>query len=114
MPGNVGGMAWGGVAYDRVNALLVMPVNNIAAEVRLIPRGAVETERSAGRLGGDFELHPQRGTPYALVRRLLLGPKALLPCTPPPWGTLAAVRSRNGRDRLAGTARPVPGDRSRT
>ena len=55
MPGNVGGMAWGGMAHDRVNDLLVMPVNNIAAEVRLIPRGDVETERNAGRLGGDFE-----------------------------------------------------------
>jgi quinoprotein glucose dehydrogenase len=96
VPGNTGGMAWGGMAHDRENDLLVMPVNNIAAEVRLIPSAAVEDERSAGRLSGDFELHLQRGTPYALVRRLLLGPKTSLPCTPPPWGTLAAVRTGTG------------------
>jgi quinoprotein glucose dehydrogenase len=96
VPGNVGGMAWGGIAHDRVNELLIMPVNNIAAEVRLIPRGAVEAERKAGRLGGDFEYAAQEGTPFALVRRLLLGPKTLLPCTPPPWGTLAAVKAATG------------------
>src|SRR6185503_12341710 len=75
---------------------LVMPVNNIAAEVRLIPRTSLDEQRSAGRLGSNFELHAQRGTPYALVRRLLLGPKALLPCTPPPWGTLAAIKAATG------------------
>ena len=64
--------------------------------MRLIPRGEVEAERKAGRLGGDFEFAPQRGTPYGLVRRLLLGPKTLLPCTPPPWGTLAAVKVATG------------------
>src|SRR5204863_719116 len=37
-----------------------------------------------------------RGTPYALVRRLLLGPKTSLPCTPPPWGTLTAVKATTG------------------
>ena len=96
VPGNVGGMAWGGMAHDRVNDLIVMPVNNLAAEVRLIPRGDVDAERQAGRLSGDFELAPQRGTPYAMVRRLLLGPGTHLPCTPPPWGTLAAVHAATG------------------
>jgi quinoprotein glucose dehydrogenase len=96
VPGNVGGMAWGGMAYDRANDLLITPVNNLAAEVRLIPRNRVEAERKAGRLSGDFEYGRQQGTPYALVRRLLLGPKTLLPCTPPPWGTLAAVKAATG------------------
>ena len=96
IPGNVGGMAWGGMAYDRANDLLVMPVNNLAAEVRLIPRADVDEVRKAGRLDGDVELAQQRGTPYAMARRLLLGPKTLLPCTPPPWGTLAAVRAATG------------------
>jgi quinoprotein glucose dehydrogenase len=30
------------------------------------------------------------------VRRFLLGPKTGLPCTPPPWGTLTAVRAATG------------------
>jgi quinoprotein glucose dehydrogenase len=96
VPGNVGGMAWGGMAHDRVTDLLVMAVNNIAAEVRLIPRADVAAQRDAGRLSGDFEFAAQQGTPYAMVRRLLLGPKTLLPCTPPPWSTLAAVKAATG------------------
>jgi quinoprotein glucose dehydrogenase len=96
VPGNVGGVAWGGMAYDRSNHLLIMPVNNLAAEVRLIPRDQVDTERKSGRLGGDFEYAPQRDTPYAMVRRLLLSPKTSLPCTPPPWGTLVAVKAATG------------------
>ena len=96
IPGNVGGMAWGGIAHDRISDLLIMPVNNLAAEVRLIPREATETERQAGRLSGDFEYHPQLGTQYGMVRRFLLAPKTRLPCTPPPWGTLVAVKAATG------------------
>jgi hypothetical protein len=73
-----------------------MPVNNIAAEVRLVARDAVDSERKAGRLSGQFEFQPQLGTRYGVVRRLLLGPKAALPCTPPPWGTLTAVKAASG------------------
>jgi quinoprotein glucose dehydrogenase len=96
VPGNVGGMAWGGAAYDRLHDLLILPVNNLAAEVRLIPRDQVDAERKSGRLSGDFEFAPQRGTPYGMVRRFLLGPKAHLPCVPPPWGTLTAVKASSG------------------
>jgi quinoprotein glucose dehydrogenase len=96
VPGNIGGMAWGGMAHDRVNRLLIVPVNNLAAEVRLVPRDKVDAERQAGRLSADFEYAPQRGTPYGIVRRFLLAPKTRLPCTPPPWGTLAAVRTETG------------------
>ncbi len=96
VPGNIGGMAWGGAAYDRLHDTLILPVNDLAAEVRLIPRDKVDEERKSGRLSGDFEYAPQRGTPYGMVRRFLLSPKAHLPCTPPPWGTLAAVKASTG------------------
>ena len=96
VPGNVGGMAWGGIAHDRVNDLLIVPVNNLAAEVRLVARGSVDSERKAGRLSGQFEFHPQHGTPYGVVRRFLLSPKTGLPCVPPPWGTLTAVKAATG------------------
>jgi quinoprotein glucose dehydrogenase len=96
VPGNIGGMAWGGMAHDRMNDLLILPVNSLAAEVRLIPRDRVDAERKAGRLSGDFEYAAQGGTPYGMVRRFLLGPQTHLPCTPPPWGTLAAVRPATG------------------
>ena len=31
-------MAWGGAAYDAAHHLLLIPANNLAAEVRLVPR----------------------------------------------------------------------------
>lgn len=96
IPGNVGGVAWGGMAHDRANDLLVMAVNDLAAEVRLVPRDDVAAERSAGRLSGEFEFHPQLGTDYGVVRRFLLAPGSRLPCTPPPWGTMVAVRASTG------------------
>jgi quinoprotein glucose dehydrogenase len=96
IPGNVGGVAWGGMAHDRVNGLLITAVNDLAAEVRLVPRNSEAAERSAGRLSGEFEFHPQHGTPYGVVRRFLLAPDTRLPCTPPPWGTLVAVKAATG------------------
>ena len=96
VPGNVGGMAWGGMAHDRINGLLIMPVNNLAAEVRMVARDRVDAERQAGRLSGEFEYHPQPATRYGMVRRFLLSPGSHLPCSPPPWGTLAAIKASTG------------------
>lgn len=97
MPGNVGGQNWGGMAYDAVHDLLILPQNHIAAEVRLIPRADYESLRdSRGRkIDGDWEFAPQRGAPYGMMRRLLLSPKRLF-CTPPPWGTLLAIQASTG------------------
>jgi quinoprotein glucose dehydrogenase len=97
VPGNVGGMAWGGAAYDREHHLLVIPVNNLAAEVRLIRRADFNREReSAGRnLNGDWEFADQSGTPYGMARRLLRGPNGW-PCNAPPWGVLTAVDADTG------------------
>ncbi len=97
IPGNVGGMAWGGAAYDPTNRLLLIPVNNLAAEVRLIPRADFERENEAnGRdLSGGWELARQTGTPYGMARRFLRSPGGW-PCTPPPWGTLNAVDADTG------------------
>jgi quinoprotein glucose dehydrogenase len=97
VPGNVGGMNWGGSAYDPVRDLLILPASNLMAEVRLVPRDDFLKEWSANRnLHGDWEFAPQRGTPYGMARRFLLAPKFHLPCTPPPWGTLTAINASTG------------------
>lgn len=97
LPGNIGGQNWGGMAYDAKRRLLILPENHLAAEVRLIPRDQFESIRaSRGRkLDGDWEFAPQRGTPYGMMRRILLSPKGL-PCTAPPWGTLLAIDVTTG------------------
>jgi quinoprotein glucose dehydrogenase len=100
VPGNIGGMAWGGTAYDKAHGLLILPTNNLIAEMRLIPRADYETMRdSRGRkIDGDWEFAAQSGTPYGMMRRFLLSPKHV-PCTPPPWGTLLAIDANTGDKR---------------
>src|SRR6185503_19792261 len=43
LPGNVGGSHWGGVAFDPVRQLAVVPVNTLAAMVQLIPLAEANT-----------------------------------------------------------------------
>ncbi len=106
IPGNIGGQNWGGMAYDPVHHLLIIPDNHIAAEVKLIPRSEYESrlETRGRRLNGDWEFAPQRGTQYGMMRRLLLGPKRL-PCTAPPWGTLLAIDASSGRQEMGSADR---------
>jgi quinoprotein glucose dehydrogenase len=94
-PSNVGGVNWGGAAYDPKRGLLIAPVNRLPEYVRLIPRADFEKERDAGgnRLFGEFAA--QRGTPYGMYRQAFLSPSGL-PCIAPPWGMLVAVDLRDG------------------
>lgn len=100
VPGNVGGMNWGGMAYDPHNHLLVLPSNHLASEVKLIPRAELQNMRKteARRINGDWEIAEQRGTPYGMMRRFLLSPNRV-PCTPPPWSTLLAIDTVTGDKR---------------
>jgi quinoprotein glucose dehydrogenase len=94
LPGFAGGMEWGGVGIDPDSRLLVVNVNHVAMIATLIPRTDLDT--AAHR--SETDLAPQRGTPYAVRREALLSPIGL-PCTPPPWGTLAAVDLEDGQVR---------------
>ena len=71
-PGSVGGVNWGGAAYDPQRHLLVMDTNRLAIFVRLIPRekydADVKVATSNDRLHG--ECGRQTGAPYAMFRRL--------------------------------------------
>jgi len=98
MPSNIGGAHWGGVAVDPVRQIAVVPVNRIGAVVQLIPRESFHHEQAMAedkRLGHDYEYNEMLGTPYVMRRRILLSP-AGLPCTPPPFGTLAAIDLKTG------------------
>ncbi len=90
MPGNIGGMAWGGAAYDPAHHMLVIPTNNIGAEVRLIPRADFRKAIADAGGKGDWEFASQQGTPYGMMRRFLRSPSGL-PCNAPPWGVLNGV-----------------------
>src|SRR3954468_11650102 len=96
LPSNIGGAHWGGVAFDPSQQIAVVPTNTVAAVVKLIPRAQYDSARRGGtgnRIGAEFA--PQRGTPYAMYRELLLLP-TLVPCTAPPFGALVGVDLRRG------------------
>jgi quinoprotein glucose dehydrogenase len=97
IPGNAGGSNWGSVAIDPTRRVVLLNQTHLPFEVRLIPRADFEREKGAGRgLLGLREYMAQEGTPYAIVREPLLSPLQL-PCSPPPWGSLAAVSLDDGR-----------------
>jgi quinoprotein glucose dehydrogenase len=113
-PGNAGGTNWGGVSFDRGRDLILVNQTNIAVVVQLIPRAeAPERWRTSGGEQDGWEYAPMKGTPYVMRRKALLS-RWGLPCTPPPWGTLAAVDAATGKIRWQvplGTVRelaPVP------
>jgi quinoprotein glucose dehydrogenase len=94
-PGNIGGMAWGGAAWDPERGYIIVPTNRLAAVIQLIPRAQFPAElQRKDRLGVEFA--PQHGTPFGVARQFLMTPQQR-PCNPPPWGTLSAVDTASGR-----------------
>ena len=87
-----GGANWGGAAYDPLRNLLVVNMNNVAHHIQLIP---AEQVGDARKVFHDQEVAPQAGAPFGMKRELLLSPLGI-PCTPPPWGVLAAVDLATG------------------
>jgi quinoprotein glucose dehydrogenase len=90
VPSNVGGAHWGGLAWDRTRQLVIVPVNELAAQVQLLPRSTPHSMDEPG-----WEYAGMRGTPYMMRRRILLSP-AGVPCTRPPFGSLVAVSLSTG------------------
>jgi quinoprotein glucose dehydrogenase len=90
-PGNAGGVAWGGAAYDPMRGFLIVNTNRIPFAIKLIPRDQFDRARKEGqqnRLRGEFA--PQYGTPFAMYREPLRTQSGLL-CNAPPWGALSAL-----------------------
>jgi quinoprotein glucose dehydrogenase len=91
-PGNVGGLHWGGMAWDPGTRTIIAPVNRIPAIVRLIPSADFEQTR---RANPGLEITEQRGTPFAMARQFFIAPSGT-PCVAPPWGELVAIHADSG------------------
>jgi quinoprotein glucose dehydrogenase len=92
VPGNIGGLHWGGATWDPVNRLLIAPVNRLPAVIRLIPRAQFSEQQ---RAHPERETTEQAGAPYAMSRQFFLSPSGR-PCVAPPWGELVAVNADTG------------------
>ncbi|HEV8019308.1 MAG TPA: pyrroloquinoline quinone-dependent dehydrogenase [Steroidobacteraceae bacterium] len=95
MPGYVGGVNWGGVAFDEQRGRIIAAVNLLPMVVTLLTPQEFEQQVHSGRYPHS-EFARQAGTPYAIRREPLLSPWGL-PCSAPPWGTLVSIDLRHNR-----------------
>ena len=96
MPSAFGGQNWGGPAIDPVRHKLIVNTLHMGTVVQLIPRDQCEGEGPEPVADGPFLLEPSEGTPYCNRRWLGFVSPMGVPCTPPPWGTLASIDLRTG------------------
>jgi quinoprotein glucose dehydrogenase len=89
VPGNIGGLHWGGMAWDHTHRLLIAPVNHWPAVVRLLPRSQFEHAREAFP---KRETTGQDGSPYSISREFFPSPSGA-PCIKLPWGELVAIHA---------------------
>jgi quinoprotein glucose dehydrogenase len=94
-PVSVGGMDWGGLAFDPKRNLLVVNSNSVVGAHHLAPH----TDGSG--------YSPLIGTPYRQVYDNMMSMFGA-PCNAPPWGKLAAINITTGKkvwERPLGTTR---------
>jgi quinoprotein glucose dehydrogenase len=94
LPGYAGGINWGGLAFEPESQTVVTFSMDLPMEVTLIPRDDLGDVYESGDYDG-FEFARQSGTPYGM-RRSMIGSMLDVPCTSPPWGTLASIDMRDG------------------
>lgn len=88
-----GGANWGSGAYDPSRNLYIINMSNAGSYIY------VQREKGEGatadKIDEGTEFAPMEGVPYTMQRGLIASPLGL-PCTPPPWGVLAAVDVSTG------------------
>jgi quinoprotein glucose dehydrogenase len=94
-PGYIGGVNWGGIAFDQDHGRIIAAVNLLPMVVTLLTPAEYEREVRSGDYPRS-QFGRQAGTPYAMRREPLLSPWGL-PCTAPPWGALVSVDLRHKR-----------------
>jgi len=95
-PSALGGGNWGGAAYDPSSNLLIIKAENLATVIKVVPKQDVTQEDQ--QAPKDYLTRPLIGTPYRVEGELFQSPLGI-PCTPPPWGTLAAIDLGSGQVR---------------
>jgi quinoprotein glucose dehydrogenase len=91
-PSALGGGNWGGAAYDPATNRLIVKAENLATTIRVVPKDKPDNETTAS----DYLTRPLQGTPYRVEGEVFMSSLGI-PCTPPPWGTLAAIDMDSGQ-----------------
>ena len=94
-PGYIGGVDWGGIAFDARRQRVFAAVNHLPMVVTLIPPAELGKQAASGAYRNS-QFGRQAGAPYAMRREPLLSPWGL-PCVAPPWGSLVSVDLRRSR-----------------
>lgn len=94
-PAYAGGMNWGGIAVDPIRQIGIVNFLQIPALVKLLPRKDFNRARANNEMP-DWQLTPMAGTPYGMARKMFLSDFENIPCTKPPWGSMAAIDMNSG------------------
>jgi quinoprotein glucose dehydrogenase len=94
LPGSLGGANWGGAAIDPVRQRLIVNFSTTPSRARLVRREG-EIEKGKVAIEGYNWRMQMQGTPYDMEVGMLMSPWGV-PCSPPPWGKLAALDLRSG------------------
>ena len=94
-PSFLGGVNWGGIAYDPNSGLAIVNSSNLVSSVTLMPRNEYD-EKLHKRPG--VSVYEMKGAPYVMLREVLMSSLGA-PCNPPPWGRLTAIDMKTGEHR---------------
>lgn len=94
LPGSLGGSNWGGAAVDMARGLMIVNYNTAAVRARLVKRLGASKEGEVTLEGFNWRM-VMGGTPYDMETGMFGSPLGI-PCTPPPWGKLAALDLATG------------------
>ncbi len=95
-PGTVGGMNWGGGAFDPERRLLIANNSRLPNLVVLHPREQVADKAiGSGGTRPDQDIAPHAGTPFGVTRPMWMS-KLGIPCISPPWGYITATNIDTG------------------
>lgn len=92
VPGNIGGMHWGGVTWAKGQDVLVVPVNDLPAIVKLTPQAGFKEARKTRQ---GYENTEQSGTPYGMSRKMFTDDSGT-PCTTAPLGSVVGISTTTG------------------
>jgi quinoprotein glucose dehydrogenase len=94
-PSFLGGVNWGGIAYDPNSGLAIVNSSNLVSSVTLMRRNEYD-EKVHKRPG--VSVYEMKGAPYVMLREVLMSSIGA-PCNPPPWGNLTAIDMKTGEHR---------------